>query len=183
MQAVHIRNLLDAGLLFKREPLASCLIGPSFASNGSRRSGSQNAEEGGVTAERAAGLLLPNLPAHRPDAPGQFAFADQRRVDRILSGSGWAEIDIRPIDVARTLPEKELIKLPAPVRSRRSDPSRGARPYSVRAAFDPYVHGAEVRFTAACWMVSTRAPSASAAPKEVVGAVRSSPRHATPNEK
>jgi len=28
---------------------------------------------------------------------------------------------------------------------------------TVRPAFEPYVHGAEVRFTAACWMV--RAPS------------------------
>ena len=36
---------------------------------------------------------------------------------------------------------------------------------TVRAAFDPYVHGAEVRFTAACWMVSASVPSASIAPK------------------
>jgi ubiquinone/menaquinone biosynthesis C-methylase UbiE len=28
---------------------------------------------------------------------------------------------------------------------------------TVRAAFDPYVHGAEVRFTSACWMVGARA--------------------------
>jgi hypothetical protein len=28
---------------------------------------------------------------------------------------------------------------------------------TVRAAFDPYVHGAEVRFTAACWDVAARA--------------------------
>lgn len=36
---------------------------------------------------------------------------------------------------------------------------------TVRTAFDPYVHGAEVRFTAACWMVSARAPFASGALK------------------
>jgi hypothetical protein len=24
---------------------------------------------------------------------------------------------------------------------------------TARAAFDPYVHGTEVRFTAACWMI------------------------------
>jgi hypothetical protein len=29
---------------------------------------------------------------------------------------------------------------------------------TVRAAFDPYVHGAEVRFTAACWMVGASKP-------------------------
>jgi hypothetical protein len=28
---------------------------------------------------------------------------------------------------------------------------------AVRPAFDSYVHGDEVRFTAACWMVSARA--------------------------
>ncbi len=28
---------------------------------------------------------------------------------------------------------------------------------TVRAAFDPYVDGAEVRFTAACWMVDAKA--------------------------
>ena len=38
---------------------------------------------------------------------------------------------------------------------------------TVRAAFEPYVHGGEVRFTAACWMVSARVPAASAEPKEV----------------
>jgi hypothetical protein len=32
----------------------------------------------------------------------------------------------------------------------------------VRPAFDPYVHGEEVRFTAACWLISARAPSAAA---------------------
>ena len=30
---------------------------------------------------------------------------------------------------------------------------------TVRAAVDPHVHGTEVRFTAACWMVGARAPS------------------------
>jgi hypothetical protein len=28
---------------------------------------------------------------------------------------------------------------------------------AVRSAFEPFVHGAEVRFTAACWTVSARA--------------------------
>jgi ubiquinone/menaquinone biosynthesis C-methylase UbiE len=37
-----------------------------------------------TTAERAAAPLLPNLPARRPDEPGQFAFADADRVRRIL---------------------------------------------------------------------------------------------------
>src|SRR5437764_12412260 len=62
-----------------------------------------------TTAERAAAPLLPNLPARRPDAPGQFAFADRNRLYSILEESGWAEIDIRPLD-ALMLPEKELVR-------------------------------------------------------------------------
>ncbi|MPZ38656.1 MAG: methyltransferase domain-containing protein [Rhizobiales bacterium] len=122
-----------------------------------------------TTAERAAAPLLPNLPARRPDAPGQFAFADQRRVYSILEESGWAEIDIRPIDVTGTLPEKELVRYltrlgPLGLVLQEADNrTRTQVIKTVRAAFDPYVYGADVHFTAACWMVGARAPSALAA--------------------
>jgi len=125
-----------------------------------------------TTAERAAAPLLPNIPARRPDMPGQFAFADQGRVYRILEESGWTEIDIRPIDVACILPEKELVRYLtrlgplSGVLHEADDETRARVIDTVRPAFDPYVHGAEVRFTAACWMVSARTPSVSAAPKE-----------------
>jgi ubiquinone/menaquinone biosynthesis C-methylase UbiE len=129
-----------------------------------------------TTAERAAAPLLPNLPARRPDAPGQFAFADRRRVYSILEESGWAEIDIRPIDVACTLPETELVRYltrlgPVGLILREADDrTRTQVIETVRAAFDPYVHGAEARFTAACWTVGARASFASAAPKEATNA-------------
>jgi ubiquinone/menaquinone biosynthesis C-methylase UbiE len=116
-----------------------------------------------TTAERAAAPLLPNLPARRPDGPGQFSFADQRRVSSILEGSGWAEIDIRPIDIDCTLPEKELVSYFSrlgPVGLILQEVEERTRTQvveSVRAAFDPYVHGTEVRYTAACWMISARA--------------------------
>ncbi len=120
-----------------------------------------------TTAERAAAPLLPNLPARRPNAPGQFAFADARRVYSILEESGWVGIDIRPIDVACTLPEDELKRYvsrlgPVGVILQEADEQTRTQVLeTVRAAFAPYVHGAEVRFTAACWMVSARASSAS----------------------
>ena len=129
-----------------------------------------------TTAERAAAPLLPNLPARRPDAPGQFAFADQRRVHRILEESGWDEIDIRPIDVACTLPEKELVRYLTRlgplglILQEADDRTRTQVIETVRAAFEPYVHGAEVHFTAACWMVGARAPSAPAEPKDAASA-------------
>src|SRR5689334_2848128 len=36
-----------------------------------------------TTAERAAASFLPDMPARRPDEPGQFAFADRNRVSAI----------------------------------------------------------------------------------------------------
>jgi len=119
-----------------------------------------------TTAERAAAPLLPNLPARRSDGPGQFAFADARHVRNILEESGWTAIDVRPIDVACTFPEKELIRyftLLGPVGrilQESDDRIRAQVIETVRPAFDSYVHGPEVRFTAACWMVSARAGSA-----------------------
>lgn len=126
-----------------------------------------------TTAERAAAPILQNIPARPPNAPGQFAFADPRRVHRILEESGWAEIDIQPIDVACTLPEKELVTYLTRlgplgrVLHETDEPIRTQVIEAVRAAFDPYVHGDEVRFDAACWMVGARAPFSSAAPKEL----------------
>jgi hypothetical protein len=116
-----------------------------------------------TTAERAAAPLLPNLSARRPDAPGQFAFANSHRIHRILEESGWAGIDIRPIDFPCTLREKELVRYltrlgPVGLVFQEADDRTRARVIeTVRAAFDPYVHGAEVRFTAACWMVGAQA--------------------------
>lgn len=116
-----------------------------------------------TTAERAAAAILPNLPARRPDAPGQFAFANGDRVASILEESGWAGIDIRPIDVACTFPEKELVRYltqlgPVGLMLQETDDGTRARVIeTVRPAFDPFVHGPEVRFTAACWMVAARA--------------------------
>jgi len=118
-----------------------------------------------TTAERAAAPLLPDLPARRPGAPGQFALADRHRVGAILEESGWTDIDIRPIDVTCTLAEEELVPYlsrlgPVGLALREADGRTRDRVIErVRAAFDPYVDGAEVRFTAACWEVSARAPA------------------------
>jgi hypothetical protein len=116
-----------------------------------------------TAAERAAAPFLPNLPVRQPDAPGQFAFSDQRRVCRMLDESGWTAIDLRPIDVPCTLPESELVGYLTrlgPVGRILHEADEQTRTQvidTVRAAFEPYVHGAEVRFDAACWMVSARA--------------------------
>lgn len=119
-----------------------------------------------TTAERAAAPLLPDLPARRPGAPGQFAFADRQRVATILEESGWRHVELRPVDVVCTLPESELVRYitwlgPVGLALQKANESTRVRVVeTVRAAFEPYVDGAEVRFQAACWMTAARAPSA-----------------------
>jgi ubiquinone/menaquinone biosynthesis C-methylase UbiE len=116
-----------------------------------------------TTAERAAAPLLPNLPARPTDGPGQFAFADPQRVAAILEGGGWADVDLQPIDVECTLPETELIGYftrlgPVGLTLQGEDERTRAHVIeAVRPAFDPFVHGTDVRYTAACWMVSAQA--------------------------
>jgi SAM-dependent methyltransferase len=116
-----------------------------------------------TAAARAAAPLLPTVPTPNPDAPGQFAFADGDRVRRILDVSGWADIDVCPLDVPSSVAENDLLayitKL-GPVGAALRDASESTRARTievVRAAFDPYVQDGAARFTAACWLVSARA--------------------------
>jgi ubiquinone/menaquinone biosynthesis C-methylase UbiE len=116
-----------------------------------------------TTAERTAAPLLPNLPVRQPGAPGQFAFADRDRVRGILEEAGWEQIDMQPIDVACSFPEKELVSYltrlgPVGLVLQQSDERLRTQVIAtVRDGFAPYVHGAEVRFTAACWLIVARA--------------------------
>ncbi|AKU94638.1 Methyltransferase [Labilithrix luteola] len=117
-----------------------------------------------TTAERAAAPLLPNLPARRPDGPGQFAFGDAARVRNILEQAGWAAIDIQPVDLVCSFPEKDLVRYLTRmgplgrVLDDADDATRTRIISSIRAAFDPFVHGDEVRFTSASWQVVAHAP-------------------------
>lgn len=112
-----------------------------------------------TAAERAAAPLLPNLPPRQVDEPGQFGLADARRVRSLLEKSDWREIEIEPIDRQCTLPESELTRYATrfgPVGRVLQEADAQTRTQVatvVRSAFDPYVHGPEARFTAACWIV------------------------------
>lgn len=110
-----------------------------------------------TTAERAAAPLLPRLPP-RCAGPGQFAFADAAQVCTILERAGWANVHAEPLDVVCTLPERELLPYisrlgPVGLALAESDEATRTRVLAaVRQAFEPYVHGNEVCFTAACWL-------------------------------
>ena len=116
-----------------------------------------------TTAERAAAPLLPDLPARRPGRAWPVRLRGPDRVRRILEESGWSEIDIQPIDVPCAMPESALVRYLTQlgpvgrILQQADDELRARVVATVRPAFDPYVHGAEVRFTAACWMVGARA--------------------------
>ena len=120
-----------------------------------------------TAAERAAAPFFPGMPARRPDEPGQFAFADRDRVHAILEKSGWADIEIEPLDVECTLPLPELMTYlsrlgPVGRMVQALDERTRTRVIeAVRTAFDPYVRGAEVRYMTACWVVSAEAAARS----------------------
>jgi ubiquinone/menaquinone biosynthesis C-methylase UbiE len=158
------------GVMFFDDPVAAFLNLRSAAKSTAElhfvawRSPSENPFM--TTAEHVAAPLLPHLPKRLSGVPGQFAFADQHVTRRILEDSGWTQIDIRPLDVNCTFAETELttyLTRLGPVgkalQETVDDSIRARVTETVRAAFDPYVHGAEVRFTAACWIVSARALS------------------------
>jgi SAM-dependent methyltransferase len=115
-----------------------------------------------TTAERAAAAVLPDIPQRPTDGPGPFALADQQRVSRMLKESGWDDIDLQPIDAFCTLPEKDLIGYftrlgpLGRIFNELDEQLRAQVIETVRPAFDRYVHGEEVRFTAACWMIAAR---------------------------
>lgn len=119
-----------------------------------------------TTAERTAAPLLPAAPARRPDAPGQFALADPDLVRRILEGSGWRDVEIDPVDLDCSFPEASLVPFLSRLGplglflSTADQPTRARIVETVRPAFESYVRGGEVRFTAACWTVGARAASA-----------------------
>ena len=118
-----------------------------------------------TAAERAAAPLLPGLPPRQPDAPGQFALADARRVRGILERSGWVDIDVRPLDVTCVVTAHDLVdhstRLGPIGRALREEDAqtRDRVIAAVRPAFEPYTQGDEVRFVAACWMIGARAPA------------------------
>jgi SAM-dependent methyltransferase len=115
-----------------------------------------------TTAEHAAAPLLPDIPPRDPDAPGQFAFADRSRVTRLLQDSGWSAIDLRSVDVPCAFPKAALASYftqlgPLARILPEVDEATRVRIFeTVRAAFDAYVHGDEIRFVAACWMIQAR---------------------------
>lgn len=116
-----------------------------------------------TTAMRAAAPFLPPRPAPDPDAPGQFAFADGARVERILEASGWSSIGVERVDVACRIAEGDLMAYvtrlgPVGAALREVDPATAEKIMAaLLPAFAPFLNDGTARFTAACWLVTALA--------------------------
>lgn len=116
-----------------------------------------------TAAEAAAAAHLPGLPARADHEPGQFAFADEQRVRAMLQQAGWQRVHIVPVEYDCVMPESDLVRyfsLLGPVAralTRVDAPTREKVTAHVRDAFQPFVHGNQVRFSAACWKIQAQA--------------------------
>ncbi len=119
-----------------------------------------------TVAENAAAPFLPGFEPRRSDeAPGQFGLADERTTTGILQEAGWEAVTLRPVDVACSVPETELVRyfsglgpLARHLDGLPADQIPGELVETVRRAFDPYADAGQVRFNAACWMIEADSP-------------------------
>ena len=112
-----------------------------------------------TAAERAARPFLPQTQAAPLPPTGQFAFADAGRVRAILDESGWSQVRIEPLDIACTLPERQLetwftrLGPLGRILPDLDDAGRAAVLEAVLEGYAPFIAAGTVRFTAACWMI------------------------------
>lgn len=112
-----------------------------------------------TTAERAAAPLLPAAPRRQFGGPGQFALADAGHVADILQQAGWADVQCEPVDVTCVFAAADLatyVTRLGPLGQVLATADEALRTQVVEVvlrAFEPYVQGDQVRFTAACWCI------------------------------
>jgi SAM-dependent methyltransferase len=112
-----------------------------------------------TTGARAIAHLVPEVPPREPGEPGPFAFAEKARIEEVLGGAGWEGIEIESIDVPGGFPEPDLNRYLARIGPigqavREADDAKRKEVLEVaRAAYQPFITGDEVRFTARCWSV------------------------------
>jgi SAM-dependent methyltransferase len=111
---------------------------------------------------------VPRLPKVGPEDPGPFSFADPDRVRHILTGAGFVDPALEPVDLAMDLAGGDgieaaiayVVEIGATSRALDGQPAeiRARAVESIRRALLPYAVGATVRLPAAIWMVTATAP-------------------------
>jgi SAM-dependent methyltransferase len=113
---------------------------------------------------KAAAPFLPPLPRPGPEEPGQFAFGDRARVERILTGAGFAGLAIEPLDVQIWM-GKDVADVvanagrfgPLARSFADADPESVARAKAaIGEALAPHATKDGVSLPGACWLVSAR---------------------------
>ena len=113
----------------------------------------------------AARPLLPSFEPPGPNEPGQFAFADAARVERILAAAGFTEIRSEPHDVMLRVGEGDLdacvevtLKLGPVSRLLREAGAEAVPPVAaaIREAVAPYHTGETLEMMSAVWVVGAR---------------------------
>jgi SAM-dependent methyltransferase len=116
---------------------------------------------------QTVGHLLPPLPPSDPEAPGPMAFANPDRVRRILTGAGFADIAIEPLDLSTggdNLTDSVFLALRvgplgAALRQLGAPDDLKARvDAGLHDALAPYLVDGIVKLPAATWIVSARNP-------------------------
>jgi SAM-dependent methyltransferase len=112
---------------------------------------------------RAASAHLPPQPAHDPDGPGPFAFANPDRVRGILESAGFGEIEITAHDEQVGSGDLDTmlaicLRVGALGKILRENPElRAAALPAVRSALAAHDGPDGVRLNAATWVVTARA--------------------------
>jgi SAM-dependent methyltransferase len=111
-------------------------------------------------------LTLPAPPA--PDAPGPFAFGDPARVRDILTGAGFDQIALEPVETTLVIgggqsleDAVELLLELGPTAALLRDADPALRPRvagAVGEALRPFAGPGGVRMAGAVWVVTARAP-------------------------
>ncbi len=114
----------------------------------------------------AATRHVPPEPPSAPDAPGPFAFGDAARVERVLTGAGFAGIAVAPFDADVVLSD---VGLDAAVRFATSagptsrllrdvtDEARARVHHELETTLRPHLRGNRVVLGGATWLVHARA--------------------------
>jgi SAM-dependent methyltransferase len=152
------------GVMFFADPIAAFtrLRGAIAAGGGLRFFAWRSPDENPflTTGQQAAAHLLPEMPPRQAGAPGPFAFAEAGRVGEVLDGAGWEGVEVEPVDLPCAFPEADLLRYlarigPVAQALRDADDAKRAEVLAVaRAAYQPFVGGEEVCFTARCWSVA-----------------------------
>lgn len=119
----------------------------------------------GLLPVRAAAPFLPPLPRPGPEEPGQYAFGDRARIERILGQAGFSSLDIEPIDrpVWMGPSVEEIVEGstrfgPLAKAFAEAEPAAaGKARQAIAEAVAPHATTGGVALPGACWLVRARA--------------------------